>query len=62
MAEQTLAALAGNDVVGEHVRLVDLNIKPGVELDMGAGDDWPDVRAKIMAADILVVATPTWLG
>ena len=44
------------------VRLVDLNIKPGVESDMGEGDDWPSVHAKILAADILIVATPTWLG
>jgi multimeric flavodoxin WrbA len=44
------------------VRLVDLNIKPGVESDMGEGDDWPGVREKILAASILIVATPTWLG
>ena len=49
-------------VTSEVVRLVDLNIKPGVESDMGPGDDWPAVRAKIVAADILLVATPTWLG
>ncbi|MFN3352778.1 MAG: flavodoxin family protein [Brevundimonas sp.] len=44
------------------VRLVDLNIKPGVESDMGEGDDWPSVRDKILASQILVIATPTWLG
>lgn len=44
------------------VRLVDLNIKPGVETDMGEGDEWPGVRDKLLAADILVIATPTWLG
>ena len=26
------------------------------------GDDWPAVHAKLMAADILIMATPTWLG
>jgi multimeric flavodoxin WrbA len=46
----------------EMVRLVDLNIKPGVKSDQGAGDDWPGVREKILAADILVMVTPTWLG
>lgn len=46
----------------ETIRLVDLNIKPGVESDMGEGDDWPGVRRKIVDAEILVVATPTWLG
>jgi multimeric flavodoxin WrbA len=53
------------DAVGvesEIVRLVDLNILPGVKSDEGEGDDWPKVREKILAADILVMATPTWLG
>lgn len=49
-------------VATDIVRLVDLNIKPGVESDMGEGDDWPAVRDKLLAADILVMATPTWLG
>ncbi|OGN51297.1 MAG: NADPH-dependent FMN reductase [Caulobacterales bacterium RIFOXYB1_FULL_67_16] len=44
------------------VRLVDLNLKPGVRTDEGEGDDWPKVHEKIMAADILVFATPTWVG
>lgn len=44
------------------VRLVDLNLKPGVKTDEGKGDDWPGVHEKIMAADILIFATPTWLG
>ncbi|MBB3870974.1 flavodoxin family protein [Brevundimonas mediterranea] len=46
----------------EMVRLVDLNIKPGVKTDQGAGDDWPAVHDKIMAANIVVFATPTWVG
>lgn len=44
------------------VRLVDLNLKPGVRTYEGEGDDWPKVHEKIMAADILVFATPTWVG
>jgi multimeric flavodoxin WrbA len=44
------------------VRVVDHDVKPGVELDMGEGDAWPGIRAQVMAADILVLATPTWLG
>jgi multimeric flavodoxin WrbA len=49
-------------VNSELVRLVDLNIMPGVKSDQGPGDDWPGVREKILAADILVIVTPTWLG
>lgn len=46
----------------EFVRLVDHVIKPGVELDMKNGDEWPKIREKIMESDILIVATPTWVG
>jgi multimeric flavodoxin WrbA len=46
----------------ELVRLVDLDVKPGVKSDQGPGDAWPGVRAKILKADILVMCTPTWLG
>jgi multimeric flavodoxin WrbA len=49
-------------VNSELVRLVDLNIMPGVKSDQGPGDDWPGVREKILAADILVMVTPTWFG
>lgn len=49
-------------IESEVVRLVDLNIKPGVKSDQGEGDDWPAVRQKIVDAELLLVATPTWLG
>jgi multimeric flavodoxin WrbA len=29
---------------------------------MRDGDAWPQIRAQVMAADILLVATPTWMG
>ena len=46
----------------EHVRAVDHRILPGVEKDMGEGDEWPALREKVLAADIVVLVTPTWLG
>jgi multimeric flavodoxin WrbA len=46
----------------EQLRAVDLDIRPGVEIDMGDGDQWPQVRERLLAADILVVGTPTWMG
>ncbi len=49
-------------VTTEFIRLVDHVIKPGVSLDMKNGDEWPSIRAKIINADILIVATPTWVG
>ena len=47
----------------EHVRLVDHVIEPGVVSEaVTDADEWPAIRAKVVAADILVLATPTWLG
>ncbi len=62
IARQVLEQLASHDVVGETVRLVDHDIRPGIEKDMCEGDEWPAVREKLLAADILVVATPIWMG
>jgi hypothetical protein len=31
-------------------------------LDEGDGDQWPTLHERILAAQILVIATPTWLG
>ncbi|MDQ3611490.1 MAG: NAD(P)H-dependent oxidoreductase [Actinomycetota bacterium] len=62
LASQVLLALAQHDVKGEAVRVVDHDVHPGVEKDMGNGDAWPALREKVLAADILLVATPTWMG
>jgi multimeric flavodoxin WrbA len=62
MAEQVLAELGKHGVEGEVIRAVDYDLRPGVEKDMGEGDQWPGIRDRIHAADILLIATPTWLG
>ena len=49
-------------VTVEMVRLVDHDIRPGVSSDEGEGDEWPAIRAKILSSQILVMASPTWLG
>lgn len=48
--------------VGDPVRVVDHDVKPGVTSDEGDGDAWPGIRRQILDADILVLATPIWLG
>ncbi|ANF32046.1 flavodoxin [Leifsonia xyli] len=62
MARQLLDELATHDVTGTAVRLVDYDIKPGVSADEGNGDDWPKIREQVLASDILVMVTPTWMG
>jgi multimeric flavodoxin WrbA len=62
LAEQLLAALKDQQVEGELVRLADHDIKPGIKTDMGGGDAWPGIRRLVLDADIVVLATPTWMG
>jgi multimeric flavodoxin WrbA len=62
IGRQMLAALAGHDVAGELVRVADHDVRFGVSTDEGDGDEWPALREKVLAADLLVIATPIWMG
>jgi multimeric flavodoxin WrbA len=62
LLEQMLRALSKHDVETSHERAVDHDIKPGVSADEGAGDAWPPILKRIMASQILVIATPIWMG
>jgi len=62
LGREFLSELAGHDVEGELVRVVDHPVRFGVSTDEGDGDAWPQIREKMLAADILVIATPIWLG
>jgi len=55
-------ALESAGATCETIRAVDLNLLPGVSSDEGEGDEWPDVHAKLLESEILVLATPTWFG
>ena len=50
------------DVSTDTIWLADHDIKPGVTSDEGDGDAWPDIRRQILAADILIMGTPIWMG
>lgn len=62
LGEQVLADLVKHGVDGSVVRLVDHDVRPGVLVDMGPGDAWPAIREQMLDADILVLATPIWMG
>ncbi len=62
IAEQVVRELHTAGVDSELIRCVDYNIAPGVESDMGDRDEWPDIRRKVLDADILLISTPVWLG
>ena len=48
--------------ISETIRIADHTILPGVTSDEGEGDDWPDLRRRILEHDILIFGTPVWLG
>lgn len=48
--------------LSETIRIADHDIMPGVTSDEGPGDAWPDIRRRILDADILIFGTPIWLG
>lgn len=62
IGREVLEALGAHGVTGEVVRVVDQGVKFGVSTDEGDGDGWPALRAKMLAADILVISTPIWMG
>jgi multimeric flavodoxin WrbA len=66
LARKSMAVMEAQGVAVEMVRAVDLDLPPGVWPDMTQHgwqtDGWPDLFAKVMAADILVLCTPIWLG
>ena len=62
LADVVVEALESHGVNVGRVRAVDHDIRPGITSDEGEGDEWPAIRARIVSSDILVIATPTWLG
>jgi multimeric flavodoxin WrbA len=62
LGTQVLRELEKHGVTGEVVRVVDHQVKFGVTTDEGGGDQWPQIREKMLASDIVVLATPIWLG
>jgi len=62
LGRQVLEELEGLGVRGEVIRVVDHDVRFGVGTDEGDGDAWPEIRAAMLASDILVIATPIWMG
>jgi len=63
LADVVMSSLRDEGVETDEIRLVDHRIDPGVVSEAVAeGDEWPAIRERILTAEILVIATPTWLG
>src|SRR5215208_7157203 len=66
LADRSIGIMGRNGVAVDVVRAVDHDIATGVWPDMTEHgwerDDWPAIFEKVMAADILVITSPIWLG
>jgi multimeric flavodoxin WrbA len=66
LAARSIEIMRAAGATVDLVRVVDHEVPPGVYADMTEHgwdrDDWPEIQAQVMAADILVLCTPIWLG
>ena len=66
LIDHSAAIMRAQGVTVDHIRAVDHDIPPGVYPDMTEhgwpSDEWPALYERVMAADILVIGTPIWLG
>ncbi|MDI1279775.1 flavodoxin family protein [Brevundimonas sp.] len=66
LMDVAIAIMEAQGVKTTTLRAADLDIPPGVQPDMTEhgwdSDGWPAVQKQVMAADILVIGTPIWLG
>src|ERR671924_670801 len=66
LADRSIAILERNGVAVEVIRAVDRDIATGVYPDMTEHgwerDEWPAIFERVLAADILVLLSPIWLG
>jgi multimeric flavodoxin WrbA len=66
LAAVSMAIMGRQGVAVDEIRAVDHDIATGVWPDMvehgWASDEWPALFERVLAADILVLCTPIWLG
>ena len=66
LIDVSIAIMEKQGVSVDRFRAVDFELTPGVYPDMrehgAAKDDWPALYERVQAADILVLASPIWLG
>jgi multimeric flavodoxin WrbA len=66
LADRSIAIMERSGVTVDQFRAIDHEIATGVQPDMTehgwARDDWPGLFERVIAADIVVILTPIWLG
>src|SRR5919206_4309072 len=66
LTDKSIAIMEQHGVAVDTIRAIDRDIATGVWPDMTEHgwerDDWPEISEQVLAADILVLVTPIWLG
>ena len=66
LMDKSIEIMRNQGVAVENLRAVDLDLATGVWPDMTEHgwetDEWPGIFEKVLAADILVIGSPIWLG
>lgn len=66
LLDTSAAIMKKNGVAVEHLHLAAHDVPPGIYPDMTEHDwpkdEWPAIWKKVLAAEILIVGTPIWLG
>src|SRR3954470_19151982 len=66
LADRSIAIMREHGVAVETIRAIDHEIATGVYPDMTEHgwerDEWPAISEKVLAADVLVLTSPIWLG
>lgn len=62
LADHVVLRLEAKGVVVDQFRLSEIPLPYGVQTNLGPRDGWPSVHETIVASEILIFATPTWLG
>ena len=66
LLDRSIGIMERNGIAVDVVRAVDHDLPPGVQPDMREHgfetDGWPELFERVLAADILILGTPIWLG
>ena len=63
MMERVIDQMRGHTHINyDPIRVADYDVKLGVELDEGDGDEWPEISRRVLAADVLILGAPIWVG
>jgi multimeric flavodoxin WrbA len=62
LAKEVIKELEKLGAETKMIRIADHQVITGIKSDMGKGDGWPVILKELLASEILIIATPTWMG